>query len=71
MIFAGTFNGQIFGVKVIRGTFRSRQYQDHVKQRCIPEMKQLNGGTLQGAIIICIMLSNFLNFNSFIHFGRA
>ena len=49
LVFAGTFNGQIFGVKVLQGNFNSKQYQRHVKRTFIPEMKTLNGGTLDGA----------------------
>lgn len=49
MVFAGTFNGQIFGVKMLSETFISKSYIRHVKLNCIPEIKALNGGSLIGA----------------------
>ena len=50
MVFAGTWDGRIFDVLFVRGTMNSASYQAHVKNVCIPKLKQENGGSLQGAI---------------------
>ena len=50
MDFAGTWDGRIFDILFVRGTMNSASYQSHVKNVCIPNFKQENGGTLQGAI---------------------
>ena len=50
MVFAGTWNGRIFDVMFVRGTVNSASYQSHVKNVCIPKLKQENGGTLQGTM---------------------
>ena len=51
MVFAGTWDGRIFDVLFVRGTMNSASYQAHVKNVCIPKLKQENGGSLQGAIL--------------------
>ncbi|XP_023332979.1 uncharacterized protein LOC111704850 isoform X2 [Eurytemora carolleeae] len=48
MVFAGTWDGRIFDVLFVRGTMNSASYQAHVKNVCIPKLKQENGGSLQG-----------------------
>jgi len=50
MLFAGTCNGKIFAPFFIRGKLNSVGYQAHVKNVCIPKLKELNGGSLQGTI---------------------
>ena len=50
MVFAGTWDGRIFDVLFVRGTMNLASYQAHVKNVCIPKLKQENGGSLQGAI---------------------
>ena len=50
MIFAVTFGGKILGVLIKKdGTLKSKSYISHVKVNCIPQMKAVNGGTLEGA----------------------
>ena len=50
MVFAVTFGGKILGVLIKKdGTLNSKSYIRHVKVNCIPQMKAINGGTLEGA----------------------
>ena len=48
MVWAGSCAGKIFGVKFCRGILRSAEYQDHVKNVCVPELQNLNNGSLDG-----------------------
>ena len=48
MVFLGTCAGRVFGVKFIQGSSNSRKYQQHVKEVCIPELREINGGSLEG-----------------------
>ena len=50
MVFAVTFQGRILGVLIKQdGTLNSKSYIRHVKVNCIPQMKAVNGGSLDGA----------------------
>ena len=50
MVFAVTFQGRILGVMIKQdGTLNSKSYIRHVKINCIPQMKAVNGGSLDGA----------------------
>lgn len=48
MVFLGTCSGKVFGVKFVQGIMNSRIYQRHVKYVCVPQLKDLNDGTLDG-----------------------
>ena len=50
MVFAVIFQGRILGVLIKQdGTLNSKSYIRHVKVNCIPQMKAVNGGFLDGA----------------------
>lgn len=49
LVFAGTFKDKIFGLKIIEGNFNGVSYRRHVIRNCLPEMRDINGGTLDGA----------------------
>ncbi len=52
MVFAVTFQGRILGVLIKQdGTLNSKSYIRHVKVNCIPQMKAVNGGSLDGATL--------------------
>ena len=47
-MFAGTFKDKIFGLKIIEGNFNGVSYRQHVIRNCLPEMRDINRGTLDG-----------------------
>lgn len=52
MVFAGTCKGAIFGLRFFKNeTLKSAGYQDLVREQCIPELKALNGDTLDGTYL--------------------
>jgi len=48
MVWIGSCCGQLFGLKFVVGILNSVGYQDHIKNVCIPQLKGLNNGTLDG-----------------------
>ena len=48
MVFLGIWNGQLFGYTVLEGRVTHQMYRNHVLNVCIPELKALNNGTLEG-----------------------
>ena len=48
MVFAGTVKGKVFALVFVRGNMTHTDYKAIVKDNCIPNIKNLNGSTLDG-----------------------
>ena len=48
MVFAGTVKGKVFALVFVRGNMTHTDYKAIVKDHCIPNIKNLNGSTLDG-----------------------